>query len=111
MLTPFERGFVAHLIADWLLQNSWMALNKTSLLHPAAWVHASIHGICLGFALGPIAGVVLGVVHMLIDTRVPVDWWIRVFKKSNNGPLADTIALWTDQVFHISSIALWVAFA
>ena len=30
MLTPFERGVVVNLIADWLLQNDWMARNKHS---------------------------------------------------------------------------------
>ena len=76
--------------------------------HPAAWVHSGIHGICLGLALGPMAGVVLGVVHILIDTRIPLVWWIRVFKKSEGSPLADTIAIWTDQVLHIAAIALWL---
>ena len=108
-LTLFERGLVAHLVADWLLQNDWMALNKTKLRHPAGWVHAGIHAICLGLALGPLAGVVLGLAHLLQDTRAPVDWWIRVFKKSDKAPEARLIALCTDQVFHIAVIAAWVA--
>lgn len=110
MLTPFERGFVAHLVADWLLQNTWMAANKTSLLHPAAWVHSGIHGICLGLALGPWAGLILGIVHLLIDSRVPLDWWIRFFKKSEGSSLSDLIFVWTDQALHIACVAAWVAF-
>jgi hypothetical protein len=110
MLTPFERGLIAHLVADWLLQNDWMALNKVKLSHPAGWVHAGLHGLCLGLALGPLAGAVLGVVHLLLDTRVPVDWWIRVFKKSDKAPEARLIAICTDQVMHIAAIAAWVAF-
>ena len=109
-LTPFERGLVAHLVADWILQNDWMALNKTKLRHPAAWVHAGIQGLCLGLALDPLAGLVLGFVHLLIDTRVPLDWWIRVFKKSAQSPQAGTIAIWLDQTLHIVCIAIWVAF-
>ena len=93
ILTPFEKGFVAHLVADWILQNDWMALNKTSLRHPAAWVNAGIHALCLGLALGWLGGLVLAFVHMLIDTRVPVDWWIRVFKKSDQAPEAVSIAI------------------
>jgi hypothetical protein len=111
MLTPFERGLVAHLVADWLLQNTWMAMNKTSLLHPAAWVHAGIHTLCLGLALGPLAGLVLGGVHLLIDTRVPLNWWSRVFKNRGGPPLPDIVALGTDQSLHIATIAAWVAFA
>ena len=109
MLTPFERGFVAHLIADWILQNDWMALNKTDLRHPAAWTHASIHGVCLGLALGWWAGVVLGIVHLLIDTRVPVNWWMRTFKRCHETSESKLIAVWLDQTLHIVSIAVWVA--
>jgi len=109
VLTPFEKGLIAHLVADWVLQNDWMALNKTSLRHPAAWVHASIQGLCLGLALGWLAGLVLGFVHLLIDTRVPLDWWIRVFKNCGKSPEISTIAIWLDQTLHIVCIAAWVA--
>lgn len=111
MLTPFERGLVAHLVADWLLQNTWMAVNKTSLRHPAAWVHAGIHTLCLSLALDPISGLVLGVVHLLIDTRVPLNWWFRFFKNRGGPPLPDVVAIGTDQALHIATIAIWVALA
>jgi hypothetical protein len=111
MLTPFERGLIAHLVADWLLQNDWMALNKTNLRHPAGWVHASIHGLLLGLALGWLGGLVLGVAHLLIDTGWPVNWWLRVFKKCDCAPQAALIRLGTDQAIHIALIAAWVAFA
>jgi len=108
-MTPFERGLVAHLVADWILQNDWMARNKTSLRHPAAWTHAAIHALCLGIALGWLAGLVLGITHLLIDTRVPVAWWIRVFKKSDQAREAVSIAIWLDQTLHIVCIAIWLA--
>jgi len=108
-LTPFERGLVAHLVADWILQNDWMALNKVSLRHPAAWTHAAIHGLCLSLALGWQAGLLLGFAHLLIDTRVPVAWWMRVFKKCDRAPEAGSIAIWLDQTLHIVCIAAWVA--
>ncbi len=108
-MTPFEKALVAHLIADWVLQNDWMARHKSSLRHPAAWVHAGIHGVCLGLALGWWGGVVLAFAHLLIDTRVPVAWWIQHFKRSQQAPEAGTIAIWLDQTFHIVCLALWVA--
>jgi hypothetical protein len=108
-MTPFERGLVAHLAGDWVLQNDWMARNKTSLRHPAAWTHAAIHALCLGLALGWQAGLVLGTVHMLMDTRVPVTWWIRVYKKCSQAPEAGLIAIWLDQTLHILCIAVWLA--
>jgi hypothetical protein len=109
MLTPFERGLVAHLVADWLLQNDWMALNKANLRHPAGWVHAAIHGVLLGFALGWLGGVVLGILHLLIDTGSLLNWWFRVFKKCEASPQVMNIRIWTDQVLHITAIAVWVA--
>ena len=109
MLTPFERGLVAHLVADWILQNDWMARNKTSLRHPASWTHAAVQGLCLTLALGWQAGLVLGFVHMLIDTRVPVAWWMRCWKKCEKAPEVTSIAIWLDQTLHIACIAAWVA--
>lgn len=110
-MTPFERGFGAHLIGDWILQTDWMARNKTSLRHIAAWVHGAIQGLCLGVALGSQAGLVLGFIHVLIDTRVPVEWWIRRVKQCAKAPEAASIAIWLDQTFHIICIAAWVALA
>ena len=111
ILTPFEKGLVAHLVADWILQTDWMARNKVSLRHPAAWTHAATHAACLALALGWQAGLVLGFIHLLIDTRVPVAWWMRVFKKCDRAPEAGAIAIWLDQALHIVCIAAWVALA
>jgi hypothetical protein len=111
MMTPFERGLIAHLIADWLLQNDWMAKNKMSLRHPAAWTHAAIHVVALTVALGWQAGLALGALHLLLDTRKPLDWWQKVFKQTTEGPMAVTVRVWADQVIHIIAIAAWVAVA
>ena len=111
MLTLCERGLVAHLVADWLLQNDWMALNKTDLRHPAGWVHAAIHALLLGLALGWWGGIVLGILHLFLDTGWPVNWWVRVFKKCDRAPQAALIRLGTDQTIHIAAIATWVALA
>jgi hypothetical protein len=108
MLTPFERAFIAHLIADWLFQNDWMAKNKSKFFHPATWVHALIHAILLGIALGWLGGIVLGLVHILIDTRAPLNWWRGFFRQTSDGPYAILTAVWADQVLHLVAIAVWV---
>jgi len=110
MLSPFERGLVAHLVADWLLQNDWMAVHKGNLRHPAGWVHAFIHFILLSWALGPLGGLVLAVVHLVVDTGWPLNWWLRAVKKCGNSPHFEMIRFWTDQVVHIAAIAAWVQF-
>ena len=65
----------------------------------------------LTLALGWQAGLVLGFIHMLTDTRVPVAWWIRVFKKCGQAPEAALISMWLDQTVHILCLAGWVALA
>ncbi len=108
MLTPFERGLVAHLVADWLFQNDWIARYKSSFRHPALWVHAGIHAVAMTIALGWQAGLVLAVFHLFVDTRHPLRWWQRVFRQTTDGPYAIHVAIWSDQVIHIASIAAWV---
>jgi hypothetical protein len=110
-LSLFERAFVAHLTADWIFQNDWMAANKSSLKHPSAWIHAGIHALFLSIALGWIGGLVLGLLHALIDTRVPLNWWQHVFRQTREGYTADITRIMVDQSMHILSIALWIVLA
>ncbi len=110
-MTLFEKAMVLHLVGDWLLQNDWMARNKLKLQHPAAWVHGSIHTVLLGLVFGWLGGLVLGVVHMLVDTRVPQRWWSRAFAQTQSGEMSTHVMVWGDQVIHIGSIALWMVVA
>lgn len=147
-------GIVLHLIADWPLQNDWMANNKMKraklgeipgdgmtrapsrmhpyslwfIRHPAAYVHAGIHGVFLAFIFGWVA-IPLAILHLIIDTRVPIVWWsTKVIKQTQpknyrvvedildpdnyyvkEAPLYDLgleVRFWTDQVFHIACIAV-----
>lgn len=149
-------GLVAHLVADWPLQNDWMANNKAlrwGVLatprelsewcwydrlgwlwrHPAAYVHASIHVLALALVFGWVVAIALGVVHLLIDTRVPVAWWSRLMRQTQPAQqyakgwapgdpratpsvgvtlprtlvdIGTEVRFWTDQVFHIVCIAV-----
>ena len=82
-------GDLTDLVADWLLQNDWMAHHKARLSHPAAWVHGGVHALAFTWALDWRGGLVLGLLHVLIDTRVPLTWWIRAFKHSEAAPDED----------------------
>jgi len=98
-------GMVAHVVADWLLQNDWMARNKASLRHPAAWVHSSIHGAALALVFPWPAAAGLAIAHLLIDTRRPLALWRRFFRQTEEGRIALHVALWGDQVAHVAAIA------
>lgn len=98
-------GIVVHLVVDWLLQNNWMALHKSDLRHLASWVHSGMHalGLCLVFAW-PLA-LLIGITHLLIDTRRPLLWWMRVIKQIPPCDRIPTVEIWLDQVMHITVLA------
>src|SRR6185369_11436335 len=97
-LTLFESALMLHLIGDWLLQNEWMAVNKVRLSHPAAWVHGSIHGLLLGLVFGWVGGLVLALLHIFVDSRGPIRWWVKFFKKCDHSPDYAVILIGCDQV-------------
>ena len=97
---------VWHLFADWILQNEYLAKNKSNLLHPASWIHSGIHflGLVLIFPLWMAA--LIAIVHLLIDTRIPLQWWRRVYRQTREGEVALHVAMWSDQTLHIASLAI-----
>lgn len=99
-------GIVAHLVADWLLQNEWMALNKVKPLHPAGHLHAAIHYVALSFVFPIGVAFILGVVHWFVDLRFALAWWRRFYGQTTEGPMAPHVAIWEDQVVHIVCIAI-----
>jgi len=98
-------GTVLHLIADWVLQNEWIASNKGNLGHPAAWVHGAIHALAALLVFPWWAALTIGISHMLIDTRIPARLWQRFYGQTTDGPFALPVALWLDQVLHVMVIA------
>lgn len=94
-------AIIIHFVCDWLLQNHWMAANKANLKHPAGYVHAGIHtiGLCLIFPAQ--VALFVGIVHLLIDTRKPLQWWSAVYRQTTEGIFAPHVSIWTDQVLHI----------
>ncbi len=100
-------GIAIHLFCDWILQNDWQAQNKVSLLHPASWVHSGIHLIGLLFIFHPWwVAVLIAISHLLIDTRVPLVWWRKFYRQTTEGPVAIDVAIWSDQVAHITVLAV-----
>jgi len=93
-------GTVIHLVIDWLAQNEWMAVNKAKRRkrfewradgtwitrwwdrHPAAYVHAGLHGGAQLLIFPWPAALAIAVTHLLIDTRVPVIWWSKLIRQT-----------------------------
>lgn len=99
-------GIVAHLVADWLLQNDWMARHKSTVRHPAGIVHALIHAAALRLVFPLRWALMLGVLHYLVDLRFLLAWWRRLFRQTTQGDVGLHVAIWGDQVVHIMLIAL-----
>ena len=110
-------GSIAHLVADWLLQNEWMVRNKTNLRHPAAWVHGALHVFALSFILAWSLALLVGFSHVMIDTRKPLHWWKQLVGKTAADPTSQLpqtliVEIWVDQVMHlvVLAAAIWLAY-
>lgn len=97
-----------HLIVDWLFQNTWIAVNKTNLRNPAGWVHAGLHTLAMLFVFHWPIALFIGVCHLFIDTRIPLQWWAKIIDIPKGGEIALHIAIWRDQVLHFAIIGLAV---
>jgi hypothetical protein len=106
MFELFLKGLMVHLIADWFLQNDWMSANKTSLLHPAAWAHSGIHTLGYLLVFNPLVAVIVGISHLLIDTRRPLTWLRQIFQQSPKGNIAVVFEIWQDQAAHLIILAI-----
>ena len=102
-------AIVIHLVVDWLLQNEWMARNKTNLRHPAAYVHSGLHALGLMLVFPWYLALGVGVTHLLIDTRRPVTWWIEKIKQMpRSAPVYLDVEIWMDQIFHLLMLVMAV---
>jgi len=105
--TVFVWALTIHLIFDWLFQTEWMAVNKTSLRHPAAYVHSGLHTVGLLLVFPWFLALGVGISHLLIDTRRPLTWWTKNVKHMPlSTPHYAEIELWLDQVFHVLMLVL-----
>lgn len=101
----FIQLIVAHLIADWIFQNDWIARYKPNPTHPAFYIHGIIHFIVMGMITEQVMfPLIIVSIHMLIDTRIPLKWWMRLYRHTQQGEYAIHVQIWLDQVFHIVSI-------
>lgn len=117
-------GVVAHLVADWLTQNEWIALHKQGRRtltsrwwdrHPSLYVHGAAHVLALLLVFPPAAALAIGFIHMVIDTKEPVIGWSRLIHQTTPEQtpvppqylsIGQAVTIAADQVWHIAVIAL-----
>jgi len=96
---------VKHLLADWVLQSSWMVKNKGTWGHPGGIAHAAFHGlltlpILLFAGLGPMS---LVVVLAEIVVHYHTDWFkANITRKRGDTPSDKGYWVWMgiDQFAH-----------
>lgn len=104
-------GFLFHLVGDYLLQNDWMANEKTKNFLPA-FLHATIYSIPFMFLVSWEAWLVIYVTHFFIDRYRLATYWIQAINstpnRSNFGYGKDKpmfVSMWLmiiiDNTFHI----------
>lgn len=94
---------VGHLVGDYVLQNAWMANNKTKQLLPLL-THSLVYTFTLfifSLRIAPLNYLALLLIftsHVLLDNRRLVSWWVSTINKSPN---LTWLSIVIDQTFHI----------
>jgi hypothetical protein len=122
LATALILGFLFHLIGDYLLQNDWMANQKTKAFLPAA-IHASLYSLLFLFITEPSWWMLLIGSHFLIDRYRLAIYWIKLVNwnwKSKNFGFDDNKPAWMsvwlmiiiDNVWHlvINSFCIYLSF-
>lgn len=106
-----------HFIGDYILQNNWMASNKTKMStegHLACIVHCLLYAIPFAFIASPAALIVIFLTHFFIDKYRLAAYVCslkngRWFNTSNNGAPSETpafISVWVmiivDNIIHVT---------
>ncbi len=107
----FIHAFALHNIADWFLQNEWMALHKAKLNTVEGWqaavVHSGIHFAVQALIFPVSVAGWIGLTHFVIDARWILEVYRQVTRQTTAGPFAIHVAVWQDQAAHW--LVLWAA--
>lgn len=79
-------GLIFHFIGDYLLQNDWMAKNKTKS-YLVAFVHALIYSLLFLFIVDIYSWLIILISHFIIDRFRLAVYWVKIINwnfKSNN---------------------------
>lgn len=102
----FAYLLLGHLVGDYLLQTSWMAMNKANKWVPLL-THCFVYtlSVCLAIFIAglslPIAVVlIIFISHVFLDKRVFVVWWAKHIMGVKQ-PEGNWLIIMADQVFHL----------
>lgn len=107
--TIFVWSLLIHAFVDWFLQSNWQAQNKSSLKHPASWIHSGLHFVFMLIVFPWYLAAFVAVTHLVIDIRKPLVWWRKMARQcqmenpeiySRNDMNAMHVAFWQDQMAH-----------
>lgn len=105
-MSLFAYLVLGHLVGDYLLQNSWMAMNKANkwiplLVHCLIYTLSIVVAMLFGdFTLSWIVIAIVFVSHVFLDKRFFVVWWVRTIMGVKN-PEGNWLVIMVDQVFHL----------
>jgi len=110
-MSSFDLLLLAHLLGDFPLQTSWMAMNKATKWFPLI-VHSALYTATLGaIAFLGFGGLdwwrllTLFIAHILLDRRTFVAWWVRNVMRTDLVK-NQWLGIMVDQVFHLTLLAL-----
>lgn len=104
-------AFIFHLIGDYIIQNNWLATEKTKKFFPAA-LHAILYSLLFLIITNVWAWLIILITHFLIDRYRLAIYWIKLvnwnWKSTNYGFSPSTpplVSFWLsiiiDNVWHI----------
>jgi succinate dehydrogenase/fumarate reductase cytochrome b subunit len=90
----------------------WFTWWPTGCSKPSGWrftnliYDSAIHTVGLLLVFPWPVALLIGISHLLIDTRKPLIWWLRFVKRMPRSSNHQNIEVWVDQVMHITVLAL-----
>lgn len=109
-MTLFESLLMAHILGDWILQTEWQALNKETNWR-AMTAHVSVYSAVVLVVLGVRFGwtdasvyaavVALAIVHVILDRRRPLLWFMRVARITVAREPEAWFMIAVDQAVHV----------
>ena len=104
-ISPLAWLILGHLAGDFLFQTRWMALNKPHS-YKALFIHSFVYTAFVTISsfffggLHVLSYVLIFVIHLILDKRDLLKWWLGIITKAED----EWLAIVTDQIFHLFTL-------